>query len=140
MNYKSNSALRIAVLEDNPYFQQVLCHEIDNHVRELSHKKEFEFELDRFETYNDFLDNFKPDTQIVFVDYQLDKPHTGLEVIRQIRKICINCKVIVISDTSNIWNMYLCLVEGATGIIIRDNMMFALCTYVIDQHLKNIRL
>lgn len=140
MDSKRYSPLRIAVLEDNPYYQQILCQQIDSHARELARKKPFEFELDRFEKYEDFLTRFKRDTQIVFVDFNLDKPHTGLDVLRQIRKVCVNCKVIVISDSSNIWNMYLCLLEGATGIIVKDNMMPTLCAYVIDQHLKHARI
>jgi len=134
-----NKEIRISILEDNIYYNKLLAEQLKQHIGELVKRKKVNVEIDCFSNYSDFLTNFKFETSIAFVDFFLDDNKTGLDVLRKIKSTCFNCKVIVLSDTKNIWDMYLCLLEGASGIIIKDNNAFSLCNYIVYEQIKQLR-
>lgn len=132
-----NKAVRISILEDNIYYNKLLTEQLKQHINDVAKRKKVKVDIDCFSNYSDFLSNFNSETSVAFVDYFLDDNKTGLDVLRKIKSTCFNCKVIVLSDTKNIWDMYMCLLEGASGIIIKDDNAFSLCNYIVDEQIKH---
>lgn len=139
---KTNSnKIQIVVLEDNIYYNRILTQTIENKLSKMvSSERNIEYQINSFLSYQDFLFNFQPETSIAFVDFYLENQKTGLDALRLIKKNCLNCKVVVLSDSKNFWNMYFCLTQGASGIIIKDDNMDSLCGYLIEEQIKKINL
>ena len=137
----NSKKIQITVLEDNLYYNRMLTQTIENNLMKIiPPNSDIEYHIDSFLSYQDFLFNFQPETSIAFVDFYLENQKTGLDALRLIKKNCLNCKVVVLSDSKNFWNMYFCLTQGASGIIVKDDNMDSLCGYLIEEQIKKIGL
>ncbi|MGV3632014.1 MAG: response regulator [Bacteroidota bacterium] len=133
-----NQILRIVILEDNLFYNKLFSRKIEQLVEKHKVGKNITFVLDSFNNYSEFLNNFNKDTNIAFVDFNLDNNFSGIDVIKDIRNVSFDCTVIIISDAKNNYNLYHCLYEGASGIVLKNDTTFDLCSYLIEEQIKRL--
>lgn len=127
---------RIVLVEDNPFEINLLEKNIKNYISENKLDKKLNFIVESYVTYSDFLKNINPDTSLVFSDYHLDKHKTAIDVLHQIKEKCRHCKVIILSNSQNEWKLFLSLLEGASGIIFKNEFEYSLCNHAISDQIK----
>ncbi|MES2588884.1 MAG: response regulator [Bacteroidota bacterium] len=133
----TQNPINIVILEDNEYYNKLLTKRINQKMNELSEDNLIPYFIKSYSNYSEFLSNFKTDTHVAFIDFFLDDEKTGLDVLYKIKKNCVNCKVIILSDHKNFDNLTLCLNKGASGIIFKDDRTNTLCDYILDEQVKN---
>lgn len=103
MNKRSN--IKIAIVEDDPYYSKVLT----KYVRTLCNEQiysEFHFEIQTYSTAQDCIEQLDDDLNIMILDYYLtndfeDTILTGDDVLDVVNEFCPECKVIVVTSNQN---------------------------------------
>jgi len=100
-----NRKFKIIILEDDPYYNQVLT----KYVQSLCNERNYPgmaFEIRAYKSAKQCLENLDEDTEILVLDYYLDTnddfPYNGFDMLKQVGKDCKNCKVIVVSGQHNV--------------------------------------
>jgi hypothetical protein len=62
----SDKKLKIAVLEDNSFYNKIICKKLDYYTKLLADAKGFRYEIESYAHFDDFLRNLKSDINIVF--------------------------------------------------------------------------
>lgn len=127
---------RIVLVEDNPFEINLLEKNIKNYISENKLDEKLNFIVESYLTYGEFQKNINPDTSLVFSDYNLDRQKTAIDVLHQIKEKCRNCKVIILSNSQNEWKLFLSLLEGASGIIFKNEFEYNLCNHAISDQIK----
>lgn len=125
---------RIALVEDNEFEINLLERNIQDFIQSQKLFLKQPFFIEKFSSFQEFYNNFKDDTAIVFSDFHLGNRKTGIDVLQHVKQKNLNCKVIMMSSSDNEWKLYLSLLEGATGIIFKNESKFKLCNFLIYKH------
>jgi DNA-binding NtrC family response regulator len=105
---------------------------LSNYTEEIANDYHIEIEISSFTNYEDFLRNLKPDIDISFVDFYLGNGKTGLDIIREIKKVSRDCKIVIISQSLGVSASLLTLNEGATDFIHKDKNAFTRSCYLVE--------
>lgn len=133
---ESDRIFRIVVLEDNEFYNKLLTKQLQNYTGIISAQKNLNFDIQSYTSPVDFIDKLNPDTDIAFVDYYLGNSVTGMDIIKQIREKCKNCKIIIISQVRTIKTAYQTLEEGAMEYIFKDSNALAKSCFVLEDVLN----
>src|SRR4051812_27253571 len=101
---KLRKIIRIAVLEDNAFYNRIFSEKLRFYIETISREKAFDFVIESYIHVEDFLSNLKLDTDIAFIDYYLENNVTGLEMINKIKSKCPECKIIILSQFYSLKN------------------------------------
>lgn len=123
---------RIVVLEDSEFFNDVMTKQLKRYARILSLNKGCDFDIESYTSASDCLRNMKEDTAIAFVDYYLGNGITAIDILRKIRRKCVDCKVIVISQVRNIRMSAITLTEGASEFLFKDAQVFPRACLILE--------
>lgn len=129
---KTQKELKIAVLDDSSFYNKLLTKQIENCTTNLAYTKGYNCSINSFVHFDDFLRNLRKDTDLVFIDYFLGQGVTGGQIIKQIKKICKNCKVIVVSKVRSIQTVVDTVSEGATAFIYKDKNALARACFFVE--------
>jgi DNA-binding NarL/FixJ family response regulator len=135
---KNNKILRVTILEDSLYYNKLLSKELSGILEQLPLPKNISYNLESFHNYTEFLDNFNVETNIAFVDLNLDHNYSGIDVLNKIKTLSHSCAVVVISSEQNMYELYNCLHKGASGIIIKNENTFEICSYLINNQIDKL--
>ena len=96
---------RIIIVEDDPYYNQVLTKYIKSICNERNYP-DINFDIRSFKSGKECIENLDADTEILVLDYFLDSfddfPYNGFDLIKQVNKDCSHCKVIVVSGQHDV--------------------------------------
>lgn len=123
---------RIAILEDNEFFNDMLTRQIEDFTAILAMEKNCRFEISSYTSPNDFIRNLKNDTDIVFVDYYLGNGVTGSDMIKKIRERCWDCKVVVVSQVRNIKTISIPLKDETIDFVFKDTNALPNCCFILE--------
>ncbi|TND07252.1 MAG: response regulator receiver [Bacteroidetes bacterium] len=134
---KAKKLIRIVILEDSEFFNEMLMRQLKRFTHTLALHKDCEFDIESYVSYADCLRNLKENTDVVFVDYYLGNGITAIDVLRNIRRKCVNCKVIVISHARNIRTSAITLLEGASEFLFKDAQVFPRSCLILEDIVNN---
>ncbi len=117
----TKNTIRVMVLEDDQFFNRLITKKIETFVKEKLKDKKLQFDIKAYTNPIDFINNFKKDTHIVFIDYYLEADKNGIDVLKKIKSTSTVCKVIMISKSDNIKTSIISILEGASDFLIKDN-------------------
>ena len=129
--------IKIVVLDDSHFYNKLLTKQIENYTKNIEYDKEYKFTIESYVHSDDFLRNLKEDIDIAFVDYYLGEGVTGSDMIKQIKKQCKNCKVIIISKARNVKTTLDTVSEGAMAFIYKDKNALARACFFVDHIASN---
>jgi len=112
--------IRIAIVEDNPFYNNLLSRHLKAYLELMAEDYHFSLEIKSYTKPHTCLRNLKPDTDIVFLDYYLGDSVTGLEMMKKIREKCVGCKIIIISQVDSTQTSLIPMLEGASEFILKD--------------------
>lgn len=98
--------IRIAILEDNPFYNNLLTRYVKNICNEEVYH-DLEFEIKPFIEPHDFLEYLNEDLDILLLDYHLDTIEfddkiNGDTVFEEVQNVAPDCKVIMVSSQTNV--------------------------------------
>jgi DNA-binding NtrC family response regulator len=132
--------IRIAVVEDNEYYNHLLTSGLKVHLASLPYASMIHFEINSYTNAHDALVNITKNTDIVFLDYYLGDMFTGLDILRKIKKVNPHCKVVMLSQVKNLQTSLIPLLEGASDFVFKDAMAISkscqTASQLIDQKLR----
>lgn len=132
--------IRIAVVEDNEYYNHLLTTGLRVHIASLTHLSNINFEINSYTNAHEALLNVVKNTDIVFMDYYLGDMFTGLDILRRIKKNNPSCKVVILSQVKNLQTSLIPLLEGASDFVFKDSFAITktcqTATQLIDQKLR----
>lgn len=118
---KTQNHFKIVVLEDSEFYNNILSRKLENYIKSIALDKGFNFDIQSYTNLNDCLNNLHTDTDIAFVDFYLGDSKNALYVLKKIKQKCLNCKVVVISQSKNTMTELQTISEGAVDFISKDN-------------------
>jgi CheY-like chemotaxis protein len=134
--------IRIAVVEDNEYYNHLLTSGLKVHIASLPCADSVHFEINSYTSAHDALVNITKSTDIVFLDYYLGDMFTGLDILRKIKKANPQCKVVMLSQVKNLQTSLIPLLEGASDFVFKDHLAISkscqTAALLIDQKLRYV--
>jgi len=124
---------KIVVVEDNSFYNNVLTRQLKNYTDAIAQDKDVEFEIQSYTSAADFVRNLKEDIDVVFLDYYLGNGVNGLYIIKQIKKLCKDCKIIIISQSQSLNAGVLTLNEGAHDYIYKDKNALSKSCLIMEE-------
>ncbi len=118
---QDRSKLKIAVLEDNTFYNKLLSNQIESFAKQLAEEKNCDVEVLSYTDVDDFLNDLDYTMDAVILDYYLGKGFTALDVIKKIRLYAKCCKVAVMSQAQNVFTSLHTLKLGASGFISKSD-------------------
>lgn len=117
---KQPDKFRIAVLDDNLFYNKLLFNHIKNYFDEYGLINNCVFSVKSYVNTYDFIENLSEKTDVVLLDFFLENGENAIHVIEQIKQKCPDCKVIVISGVRNIDTYYKTYWLGAVDFVYKD--------------------
>jgi DNA-binding NtrC family response regulator len=119
---KTGNDFKIAVLDDNEFYNLVFTKRINSYTEMLSraYKNKCNFEIQSFTNSADCLRDISPETDVVFLDYFLDNKVKAPDLLSDIKKKCRDCKIVVMSNTRNIGNILRMFAEDEVEFVYKD--------------------
>jgi DNA-binding NtrC family response regulator len=129
---KTQNHFKIVVLEDSEFYNNILSQKLQNYIKPISIDKEYSFDIQSYTNLNDCLYNLHVDTDIAFVDFYLGDSKNALFVLKKIKQKCLNCKVVVISQSKSAITEIQTISEGAVEFINKDNDALIRSCYIAE--------
>jgi len=117
---KQAEKFRIAVLDDNLFYNKLLFNHIKNYFDEYGLINNCVFSVKSYVSTYDFIENLSEKTDVVLIDFFLQNGENAINVIEQIKQKCPDCKIIVISGVRNIDTYYKTYWLGAVDFVYKD--------------------
>jgi PleD family two-component response regulator len=135
-----NPKFRIAVVEDNELYNHLLSTGLKNHIKSLPNDNKLNIQVDSYTKAKNAFSELDESVDMVFLDYYLEDSITGLEILKKVKRLNPDCKVIIISQINNSKTSLDTLREGANDFIYKDPMTITtscrIAAQVITQRLK----
>lgn len=123
MNENNNVPIqkfRIAILEDNMFYNRLLKKQLDDYFENLGVLTNCVFSIKSFTDTQDFVKNLSGDIDVALLDFYLQEGETALKVMEKIREVSPNCKMIIISGIKNVDSYNKTSWLGAVDFIAKD--------------------
>lgn len=130
---------KIAIVEDNDFYNRLLKKHISNYIGTLAIDKLFSFDILSFVSFEDWERNFDNRTDVIITDYFLDKGFNALHVLETVKEKQSGCKVVVISRSNNLATSIATLLEGACDFIVKDEQTLNKSGYIIEEIISQKR-
>jgi hypothetical protein len=143
---KENSSIemkkivRILLLEDNPYFNNLLLQELRNCVKGDRFKLNFSFMFHNFTDAGELImrlksQDFKDNYSIAFIDYYLGSGINGSHIIKILKEQSAETAIVLISQSKSVKEK----VDPSSYdyFVPKDNSAAALCRLCLEQYLEN---
>lgn len=111
---------RIAILEDNMFYNRLLKKQLDDYFENLGVLTNCVFSIKSFTDTQDFVQNLSADTDVALLDFYLQEGETALKVMEKIKEVSPNCKMIIISGIKNVHSYNKTSWLGAVDFIAKD--------------------
>ncbi|MES2800629.1 MAG: hypothetical protein V4638_11475 [Bacteroidota bacterium] len=131
-----NHPFRIALVEDNEFEILLLQKNLRTFIQNEELHLKRDIVIEKFNTFEQFVTDFNVDTHLVFSDLQLENKHTGFDVLSYVKILRSECKVVMLSSQINEWKLYLSLLEGANGIILKNELRYELCNFLVYKYVN----
>jgi len=133
---KSNP-LKIAILEDNRFYNDLLTRQILHYTQSLERDAPVSIEVQSYVETNTCLANFDLDTFIFFMDYYLDQGKTANTIVKRINRFALDCQIVILSQNKRSYVIDELLKNGVNDFIHKDDdTLNNICLY-IDNYLRN---
>ncbi|HXU27594.1 MAG TPA: response regulator [Bacteroidia bacterium] len=129
---KTQSHFKIVILEDSEFYNNILSKKLENYIKPIAIDKKYSFDIQSYTNLNDCLYNLHSDTDIAFVDFYLGDSKNALYVLKKIKQKCLNCKVVIISQSKNSMTELQTISEGAVDFISKDNDALMRSCYIAE--------
>ncbi len=102
---KTKKHLKIVIVEDDLYYNKALTKYL-NTLFNSSAYPQFDFEIKSYLNAHDCIEELEDDTDIMVLDYHLINKEetdvlTGLDIVKEAKKHCPNCKIVMVSSQQN---------------------------------------
>jgi DNA-binding NarL/FixJ family response regulator len=138
----NNHSFRVAIVEDNELYNHLLSTGLKNHIKSLRDAGKLNIKVDSYLKAKSAFTELDETVDILFLDYYLGDSITGLEILKKIKQLNPNCKVIIMSQINNSKTSKDTLNEGADDFIYKDPMAIATSCHIaaktIHQRLEHI--
>lgn len=111
---------KIAILEDNMFYNRLLKKQMDDYFENLGVLTNCVFSIKSFTNTNDFVEHLSNDTDVTLLDFYLEDGETALKVMEKIKEKNPECKIIIISGIKNVHSYYKTFWLGAVDFITKD--------------------
>lgn len=132
----SKLPFRIALIEDNEFEILLLQKNLRTFIKNEELDLKRDIVIENYTSYEEFVSDFNVDTQLIFSDLQLENNHTGFDVLTYVKIVRSDCKVVMLSSQINEWKLYLSLLEGANGIILKNEWRYDLCNFLVYKYVN----
>ena len=133
---KRKDSYKIFVVDDDPFYNKILS----NYLEELSKTIDYiNIDIESFTTAQECIDRLDEKPDIVLLDCYLDQegsPLTGMYVLKNIKEISGDCKVIMISQQSEILATVELFKLGAYDYIVKDKSSLDRIWLVVQNIIK----
>jgi len=126
----NNRTVKILVIEDNEFFNQLLTMRLKNYIDPIADEQQLDLQVNSYTDPKEALKNIGDDIDIVFLDYYLGEVVTGMEIMKSIKKKCDSCDIIIISQVKSLQTSLVTLLEGASEFILKDKNAITKSCYV----------
>ncbi|MBI1288001.1 MAG: response regulator [Flavobacteriales bacterium] len=134
-----NHNIRIVVLDDSDFYNRLLTRQLQSYTRAIAQATDFRFDIESYVHADDCIRNLKSDTDIAFLDYYLGNGITAQDVIREIRRNCNKCKVVVVSKTRNAFTEGKSLEQGASAFLYKlDRYTLQKSCFFVDELVEDL--
>lgn len=111
---------KIAILEDNMFYNRLLKKQLDDYFENLGVLTNCVFSIKSYTNTNDFVNNLTDGTDVALLDFYLEDGETALKVMEKIKEKSPECKIIIISGIKNVHSYYKTFWLGAVDFITKD--------------------
>lgn len=111
---------KIAILEDNMFYNRLLKKQLDDYFENLGVLTNCVFSIKSYTNTNDFVNNLTEGTDVALLDFYLEDGETALKVMEKIKEKSPECKIIIISGIKNVHSYYKTFWLGAVDFITKD--------------------
>ena len=133
---KRKNSYKVFIVDDDPFYNEIL----KNYLQELAKSIDYaDIELHAFLTAQECIDSLDLKPDIVLLDCYLDQegsPLTGMYLLRNIKEECGDCKVIMISQQSEILATVELFKLGAYDYIVKDKNSLVRAGKAIENIIK----
>lgn len=134
-----NQNIRIVVLDDSDFYNHLLTRQIQSYTRAVAEHTDYRFAIESYAHADDCIRNLKSDTDLAFLDYYLGNGVTAQDVIRQIKRKCNNCKIVVVSKTQNAFTEGRSLEKGASAFLHKlDKYTLQKTCFFVDELVEDL--
>ncbi len=132
--------VRILLLEDNPYFNNLLLQELRNCVNGDRFRLNFRF---MFHTFTDACDliirlksqDFKDNYSIAYIDYYLGNGINGSHIIKMLKEQSAQTAIVLLSQSKKVKEKI--NPSSYDFFVPKDSSAAALCRLCLEQYLEN---
>ncbi len=132
--------VRILLLEDNPYFNNLLLQELRNCVNGDRFRLDFRF---MFHTFTDACEliirlksqDFKDNYSIAFIDYYLGNGINGSHIIKMLKEQTAETAIVLLSQSKQVKEKI--NPSSYDFFVPKDSSAAALCRLCLEQYLEN---
>lgn len=134
---KPKRNIRIVIIEDNEFYNQLLTRQLKNYIEPIADDNRFYFEINSYTNPFDCLRNLKSDTDIAFIDYYLGDSVTGIDIMKTIKQKSPDCNVIILSRVKSTRTSLLSLLAGASEFIFKDMQALTRSCYIAEEIIQS---
>ncbi len=128
--------LKMIVVEDNPFYNKMLYRQLHYLADKIAVYKKLHFKIESYAHYDDFLRNFSPNTQIVFLDFYLGNSTTALDIIDEIKQKNDSCKIVIISKSNHFLASEKTICCGADAFIPKDKEALKKVGHFVEEYVS----
>ncbi len=120
---KNLKQIKIAILEDSEYFNELMKKRILNYSEMLSYDlhKEYKIKINAYLSAQDCLHKIDPETDLVFADFFLEDKITAWDLLKAIQEKCHKCKIVIMSQNKNIGHLLNLVDDQKITFIYKDD-------------------
>lgn len=112
---------KIAILEDDDFYNQLLSNYLKSNLETLGILKGFTVSISSYTSFRDCSMNLQKDTTILFSDFYLNDGYKAPVIIKKIQEKGINCKVVVMSRTYHLEKTIAPILAGTVEFIHKNS-------------------
>ena len=132
--------VRILLLEDNPYFNDLLMKELRNCVDNNKFRLDFSFVFHTFTDAGELImklksKDFKDYYSVAFIDYYLGNGINGSHIRKILREQSADTAIVLISQSKSVKEKV--NPSGYDYFVPKDSSAAALCRLCLEQYLEN---
>lgn len=137
MNAQLLQPLTVRILDDNPFYANLLENQIRRHIRTHFGIAGAWIDVQSYTDHTTYVQSFQANRSLAFVDYYLGGNLAGTDLIQPIQEIDRQCSVIILTDTENLHIVRDCMDKGAGGLIFKTSEAVFLCAAAVQNALNN---
>lgn len=127
--------IKIACLEDSEFYNLLLRRHLQAYTKPIAETLGIVIDVQTYTQISDFMRNLSPETRIVLLDYYLGGHHNGEQVLKEMRRMGHDCKVILLTQCYDERIAGRVLDAGADEVIFKDRSALQRTALVVESML-----